>query len=284
MERPEYERMYQLEDTHWWFVGRRQLALALIEKWVKGYPQLRLLDIGCGTGGNLAYLARPGSGVGIDLSPYALNFARRRHLASLAQASSLALPYPDSTFAVVTLFDVLYHRWVANDDQALREAYRVLQPGGWLLITDSALPSLWSIHDEIYYARQRYTVAVMLPKLEQIGFEVGFYSYTNALLLPVVVVTRLLARFLGTTSDDLQPLPSWLNGLLLGVRNLETAWLSRGRRFPLGSSLVCLTRKPQLGVNPGSLEGRKNGRSVNTQPSILPTFHFSIEKIRLFIP
>jgi SAM-dependent methyltransferase len=203
-----------------------------------------MLDIGCGTGGNLAYLARRAGSAGIDLSAVALSLARQRPLPPLAQASSLALPYADQTFDLVTLFDVLYHQWVTNDDQAIREACRVLRPGGWLLITDSAMPGLWSTHDEIYYARQRYTLEAVQAKLTGIGFQGGAFSYINALLLPVVVVTRLLERLVHTTEDDLRPLPNWLNSLLLGVRNLEIIWLCRGGRFPLGSSLVCLTQKP----------------------------------------
>jgi SAM-dependent methyltransferase len=245
MKRSEYELMYQVEDSHWWFVSRRQLAHALIEQRVTCDCQQRILDIGCGTGGNLAFMARWGDGVGVDVSPLALSLARCRRLPSLAQASGLALPYADQTFDLVTLFDVLYHRWITDDDQAVWEAYRVLRPGGWLLLTDSALPGLWSVHDEIYYARQRYTLEAVQTKLSRVGFKAGVFSYTNALLLPVVAATRIFIRWLPSTGDmDVQPLPDWLNRLLIGVRGLEAAWLRRGHTFPLGSRLICLTQKP----------------------------------------
>lgn len=246
MDPGEYERMYQLEDLHWWFVSRRRLARALIERWMEPKPRLCLLDVGCGTGGNLAFLGQENSGTGVDLSPLALSLARRRDQARLVQASSLALPYPDQAFDLVTLFDVLYHRWITDDEQALREVYRVLRPSGWLLLTDSALPGLWSAHDEIFYARQRYTLAAMRENLYQAGFRRGVFSYTNATLLPMVVATRLLMRWFPTLGAfDLHPLPHWLNRLFINIRNLERVWLDWGGRFPVGSSLICLTQKPQ---------------------------------------
>ncbi len=155
MERPEYESMYELEDTHWWFVGRRRLAFSLIEEWISHGDEVKILDVGCGTGGNLQAMARYGRTFGLDISPIAVDFARRRPLPRLMQGSGLALPYANNTFDVITIFDVLYHRWITDDEDAMRELYRALRPGGWLLITDSALPLLWSSHDELYQARQR---------------------------------------------------------------------------------------------------------------------------------
>jgi SAM-dependent methyltransferase len=243
MEWAEYQKMYELEDSYWWFVGRRRLVTALIEQWMPPDLAGPILDVGCGTGGNLAFLARWGRGSGMDLSPLALAFARRRRLPCLVQASGLALPYPDSTFSLVTVFDVLYHRWVGDDGQVVRECQRVLQPGGWLLLAEPALPGLWSRHDEVYYAWQRYTLGEIGRMLGGVGFRLCKLSYTNALLLPLVVVVRWVARWLPSANDvELRPLPGWLNQALVGVLSLETLWLRRGT-FPIGSSLVCLAQK-----------------------------------------
>ncbi len=242
MERPEYEKMYELEDSYWWFVGRRRLAEELIERWVTPTPGSLILDVGCGTGGNLAFLSQWGQGVGVDLSPLALDFARRRELPGLVQASWLALPYPNDTFSLVTAFDVLYHRWVTDDEQAIRECHRVLRPGGWLLLTVPALPRLWSRHDEVYYARQRYTPGQIRQKLDVAGFRLRKLSYTNTLLLPAMTTVRLLVRrFVG--DSELRPLPTWLNQMLTGVLSLEAVWLRWGV-FPVGGSLIGLAQKP----------------------------------------
>lgn len=248
MDRPEYESMFALEDTHWWFVGRRQLAHTLIRQWIDFLPDARILDVGCGTGGNLQTFCRYGQVHGLDISPIAIDFARRRPLTRLLQASGLSIPYPDQSFQLVTIFDVLYHRWIIDDERAIFELYRVLKPGGWLLLTDSALPLLWSRHDELYQARQRYTLKLMRQKLAVAGFEQKISSYANFLLLPIFFTVRLSMDWLPISAKNLDrqgTFPEWLNRILTQVRNLEAAWLYRGHSLPAGSSLVCLARKPQ---------------------------------------
>jgi SAM-dependent methyltransferase len=244
MERAEYEWMYHHEDWHWWFVSRRQLAETLLQQWLTLCENDLILDVGCGTGGNLKFLSQWGKAVGLDLSPLALDFSRRRKFPGLAQGSGLALPYPDHAFALVTAFDVLYHRWIVDDNQAIHECHRVLQPGSWLLLTDSALPDLKSIHDEIYYTRQRYVLSDTRDKLTRAGFQPLACSYTNSLLLPVIAGVRLASRWLPSVGHaDEQPLPRWLNQWLINIQKLEAIWLKRGSVLPMGSSIICLAQK-----------------------------------------
>ena len=246
MDRPEYESMYELEDIHWWFVGRQRLVFSLIDQRVALGRSAYILDVGCGTGGNVRALNQIGCAVGLDLSPIALDYARRRCLSRLTQASGMKLPYPSGMFELVTIFDVLYHRWISDDEHVLEELYRVLRPGGWLLITDSALPILWSSHDETYFARQRYTLEDIRNKIRRIGFELHICSYANFLLLPIFILVRLTMDWFPWANDiDRRgTFPAWLNQLLTCVRSLEARWLRRGGTLPLGSSLICLSRKP----------------------------------------
>ncbi len=245
MERGEYHKLHKLEDSYWWFVGRRELVQALIEKWIRTDRVGPILDIGCGTGGNLAFLTRWGPATGVDISPIALGLARSRRLPYLTQASGLALPYADDTFGLVTLFDVLYHRWITNDDHVVNECYRILQPGGWLMVMDSALPAMWSYHDEVFYARQRYSPGELGRMVARGRFSLHKLSYANSLLFPVAMVVRLLERRFPSISDaELKPLPGWLNQALIGVLKLEAKWLRRAT-FPIGSSVICLAQKPE---------------------------------------
>ena len=245
MECVAYQKLFELEDSYWWFVGRRKLVTELIETWMPQGLEGPIVDVGCGTGGNLSFLENWGCGTGIDLSPVALDYARRRRLSRLTQASGQALPYPSDAFGLVTAFDVLYHRWVTNDDSVVRECFRILRPGGWLLVMDSALPSLWSHHDEVFHARQRYTLNEMGQMVSGAGFRLRKLTYANSFLFPVVLAFRLLGRWFPSCCDmEMQSPPGWLNLALTGILSLEATWLQRGD-FPIGSSGVCLAQKTE---------------------------------------
>ncbi len=248
MDREEYARMYALEDGYWWFVGKRRIAETLIHQYVAPTRQLQVLDVGCGTGGLLHHLlGGKGRAFGLDLSEVALQFARQRHLDRLVQASADNLPYGDGSFDLVTALDLLYHRWVADDGAALRECWRVLRPGGWLLVMDSAFQFLYGEHDVRYWGQRRYTTGDLRARVEAAGLTIHKLSYANTLFFPAVVAVRLWSRAFGTRSAGdfmLRPLPSWFNGLLTAMYTLEARglrWLS----YPFGASVVCLAQKTQ---------------------------------------
>lgn len=245
MECATYQKLFELEDSYWWFVGRRKLVTELIKTWMPHGTDGPILDVGCGTGGNLRFLENWGCGTGMDLSPVALDYARRRKLSRLIQASGQALPFASDTFGLVTAFDVLYHRWVTNDKSVVRECFRILRPGGWLLVMDSALPGLWSHHDEVFHARQRYTLNEIRGIVAGAGFRLHKLTYANSFLFPVALAFRWLGRWFPSCGDmEMQPLPGWLNLALTGVLSLEATWLRWGN-FPIGSSGVCLARKTE---------------------------------------
>ena len=123
MEPNEYEVVYNVEESHWWYVGMRRITTTLLEQCYPGRTDLGILDAGCGTGGAMVYLAHFGDVAGIDLSPYALAFSRQRNQMRLVQATVTHLPFADGSFDLITSFDVLYPR--AFDDPPPR-ASRVL--------------------------------------------------------------------------------------------------------------------------------------------------------------
>src|SRR5579883_787921 len=138
-----YEQHARLEDTHWWFLGRRRLVLAELARHA-GTNAGRILDIGCGTGGMLPQYAAFGNACGLDPSEEAQDACRRRGV-PFVRGSGAQLPFADASIDVITALDVIEH--VRDDAGLLRELRRVLRPGGVLVLTVPAYQFLWSQHD-----------------------------------------------------------------------------------------------------------------------------------------
>lgn len=243
MERSEYTVMAAVEDRHWWYGGMRAIAAALLDEVYRGRRDLRILDAGCGTGGNARFLRRYGQVVGIDLAAEALELGGERLPGVLARGSVLAIPFADASFDLATSFDVLYHRAVPDESQALRETRRVLRPGGRLLIRLPAYEFLRSKHDRAVHTRRRYTAGQARALLGANGFAVERCSYVNSLLFPLPLAQRLIERALPALeraeSDLTLPSPL-LNEALRWPLVAEAAWLAHGRSFPAGLSIMCL--------------------------------------------
>jgi SAM-dependent methyltransferase len=254
MQSNEYQNLAAHERTYWWFVSKRRLVEQCLQQYGPPGPQGRpnlstsyVLDIGCGTGANLARLrSLAPAAVGFDFSVEALKFAKRRHQGHLGQADVLHLPLADHSLDLITILDVLYHQWISDDRAALAEIYRVLKPGGLLILTDSAFSFLRGSHDVANLGARRYTRPQMRAKLVQLGFDICKESYVYALLFPIAFMRRWLQRTFAPHSpptSDVQALPAWLNAILLNVFSLELAWLRYGS-LPWGTSILFVVRKP----------------------------------------
>ena len=230
-----YDRFFDTEDRHWWFVGRRRLVTtALAGTGARG----RVLDLGCGTGGVLAHLGEFGDALGLDPAPEAARYCKRRGV-PMVVGSGMELPFADGSFDAVLALDVIEH--VPDDVALLREARRVLRPGGVLLVTVPALPWLWSSHDDVNRHFRRYTLDTLTEALREGGFRPGKASYYNAILLPLAIARKFVARLSGGDEHHLEDLPGPLNSLLRGVLSLEGRVVSR-RSLPLGASLIAAAR------------------------------------------
>lgn len=234
--------MADLEGVQWWYAGMRRIARALLAPLLPaGVPGRRILDAGCGTGWNLQDLSTFGDTYGVDLSPLAVITTRRRG-GRVAQGDLLGLPYASSSFDVVTSFDVLYHAWIKDDAQAVRELARVLKPGGLILVKAPALRILWGAHDEAVHSRHRYTRGELERLLAGAGLELIRSTYANSLLFPVLLSRRFLDRLLNRHGSDVALLPPPLERLFGGLLTIE-AFLVGALDLPIGASVFAVARK-----------------------------------------
>ncbi|MBI3980325.1 MAG: methyltransferase domain-containing protein [Chloroflexi bacterium] len=241
MEAEQYEQMFAVEDSHWWYRGMWAAALALLQRTLNGRP-IRILDAGCGTGGTTARLGQLGGVVGLDTSPLALERSRARGIDWLVGGSVEHLPFAAGSFDVVTTFDVLYHRQVGDDLAALREFARILRPGGVLLVRVPAHDWLRGKHDAAVHTAHRYGRAELREKLATTGFRVERLTYANCLLFPLALLKRLLEQGDRDVRGDLAP-PTWpVNAGFAAVLQAEAVLLRR-TDLPWGLSLFALARR-----------------------------------------
>lgn len=243
MEPSEYENIARIEEHHWWYQGMAAISLSLLDSHMAGrraLPPLRILDAGCGPGGMLKRLSALGRPIGIDFHPLALGLAAGR--APLVRASVERIPFANERFDIITSFDVLYHRAVADDAQALDEFARLLRPDGVLLMRVPALEALRGAHDATVHTRRRYTARDLGSKLRAAGFRISRLTYANTFLFPLILLRRKLQARSAETSSDVELPSPVVNRLLEWTLALERLWLSRFD-LPIGVSLFALASK-----------------------------------------
>jgi len=244
-----------LEDTYWWFVGRRAIIDSVLRRFAC-QKRSAALDVGCGTGRNMEILARYADHVtGLDRSLAALAIASARGL-PVGCADGQSLPVADASLDLVTAFDVLEH--LDDDVRALAEFNRILRPEGLLLVTVPAYRFLWSEHDEALMHRRRYVASELHMKLNRTGFGVVVRSYAVFFPFFPILFYRLFRGLF--PKDAMSPkashvmLPPLLNNFFTWTLRLE-ALLMRAVRLPWGTSIVMLAQK-EPATTPEQLPGR----------------------------
>jgi SAM-dependent methyltransferase len=246
MGKAEFDRHAELEDEHWWFRGRRKILLDRLGEWLPPGAGKRVMEIGCGTGGNLKALAKGYAASGVELDDYAARIARASSGCEVLtgdprQVARDRLAIQDA----VVLADVLEH--IADDHEFLAAVVDMLKPGALLLITVPADPALWSPHDEALGHYRRYTAPTLQALWQDLPVKPLMQSAFMTLLYPVVRGIRRVRRrssqaaSAASAASDLTPVPAVVNQILYGIFGLEV-WLMKRRRFIRGCSLLAVLR------------------------------------------
>ena len=232
-----YVEMAEVQDRHWWFRGRREI----LRSEIAGLPlpeSPRILEIGAGTGGNLAMLSRFGTVRAVEMDDYARSIARKRteeridirqgHLPD-------GIPFKEE-FDLVCLFDVLEH--VERDLDSLRAMREIVSPSGYMLLTVPAYSWLWSAHDERLHHFRRYTAAALRKLALEAGWTVRRITYFNTLLFPFAAVARVVDKmFPGRQPSGTRiPAPA-INSALYRTFSMEKVLLKQFN-FPFGVSIM----------------------------------------------
>jgi len=233
-----YRSLRELQDNHWWFVGRRRIITQLIHRFVQPRPRASILEAGCGYGGNLPMLGQFG-----DLDAFEFDDDARAHASELAMRPVAYgfLPdrvgFEDKRFDLIAMLDVLEH--IEDDSNSLGALRERLASRGAILLTVPALPWLWSEHDELHHHKRRYTKASLERVLREAGFKPLSIGYFNSFLFPIALVQRMVSRITnGRHRADTMP-PKVLNAILTNIFAFERYLIGRVR-FPIGLSLYAV--------------------------------------------
>jgi len=195
MEQPEYDLMAAVEDRHWWWRARREVIAATIAAYApppRAEP-FRVLEVGCGTGGNLSMMSQFGKVLGAEYDATALTYLKSRH-GDRFEVMQHEIPHPiPGQFDIVGMFDVLEH--IEDDAAALSWLARQVSPGGIAVLTVPAFPFLWSEHDVAARHFRRYKLD-QLAALVPAEFELVHLTYFNVLVFPAVALVRMGLRLL----------------------------------------------------------------------------------------
>jgi SAM-dependent methyltransferase len=238
MERVVYDRMAELDETHWWYRARREILATLIQRRIPLPEGAKLLEIGCGTGHNLQMLARFGEVDGIELDPQARAIASARLGKPIGGSPLPQLEgVPDAGYDLVAVLDVIEH--VEEDRESLETIARKLKAGGRILITVPAHPWMWSAHDEVNHHKRRYTARSLRRLIDSAGLRTELLSPFNSLLFPLAAAARIAGRIAGKQDSDDKLPPALLNTLFETVFGWERYAIGRVK-FPPGVSLVAI--------------------------------------------
>jgi SAM-dependent methyltransferase len=260
MQTPQFQLHADIEQRHWWFVGRRRIMSRLVEELLPASPETVVIDVGCGTGANIAALANSYACVGIDTSAEAIELAQSR----FPQVRFFTGLAPDDLgdlvrqARLILLMDVLEH--VSDDFQLLSRLLAAASPGCYFLLTVPADESLWSEHDESFGHYRRYDVGRLEKVWTGLPVSTLLLSYFNSGLLPLIRMIRAWNRRRGHAAGRAGTdfwMPNPVSNYLLehtlageSKRLIKVLRRQQSRGYSCGASLMAVLRRGDGSITP----------------------------------
>src|SRR3989344_280903 len=199
MELQEYKKMDAIENEHWWFVAKRNMIGIILNKYAKE-KNLKILDLGCGTGAVMKFLDSKDYKVcGVDTNDAALDYCSEKRL-EVKKGEAENINFDDNAFDIVLALDLLEH--LDSPEKSIREINRILKKDGLLIATVPAHQFLWSYHDVSLHHKKRYDKE-NFKNLFQDNFKIETISWIHSSILLPAILIRLMNKMIGgkETSD-----------------------------------------------------------------------------------
>lgn len=236
MQKEQYKILSELENTHWWFLAKKEFIKNCLPKPNK---KLKILDLGCGTGGTSVFLENWGTVDRIEVSPYACTILRKKGV-KFKRGNIETSNLGRNKYDLICILDVLYHKSIKDIDKILLKSNFALKKGGLILIMDCALPFFYSKHDKIMHAGQRFYLSLLTNKVRQANFLIIKKSYIYFFLFPLFAIHRIINKYINfSTVNEINKL---LNILFYKICYFESLVLKHVS-LPIGSSVVILAHK-----------------------------------------
>lgn len=237
-----YLEMAETESRHWWFSGRRAILSKMIEN-LDLQQNSKILEVGCGTGGNLQMLAKFGkvSALEMDANARAIASTKTNNLHDIkAGYCPSEIPFHDQRFDLICMFDVLEH--IDQDTETLIAIKQLLAKNGRILITVPAYQWLWGAHDEFLHHKRRYSASELHQKIIAAGLQSLKISYFNTILFPLAAIVRIKDKLLGNCAASGTAVPPVLINALFGALFGAERFLLERCNLPFGVSLLCVLK------------------------------------------
>jgi SAM-dependent methyltransferase len=238
MERAVYRQMAELDDRHWWYRARRDIIADLIRREVRPPASAQILEIGCGTGHNLAMLSGFGHVDGLELDEEARTLSEKR-LGRKVMSSPLPElgEVADRHYDLIGAFDVIEH--IDDDAGALASIATKLKPSGKFVMTVPAHQWMWSAHDVVNHHKRRYSMRSLRRLIDASPLTLQRIGYFNSLLFPLAVAERAASKLRGKEDADVKLPPAPLNALFEKLFGAERYFVGR-LPLPPGLSLFAV--------------------------------------------
>ena len=242
MQRLAYDEMNNNESIHWWFVGRRSILKNVLDNYYQD-SRKNVLEVGCGSGGNLHMLKAYGEISAMELDDESRAVANSRKICNVMKGKLPDdIPF-DSGFDLVCMLDVLEH--IDDDLAALHAIKKYLNINGELFITVPAYKFMWGRQDEASGHKRRYTKKLLTDVISEAGLSVKYATYFNTFLFPAIAAARILNKIIGNKSGSDISLPSKpVNNILKGIFSSEN-WFLPGIQFPFGVSILLIAEQKE---------------------------------------